>query len=335
MAAPTIIPKSSYYDGVVTESDRAAGRAGAPDFTVYGADDLRLSAHPTIPFALVVKKGKASAFGVTTFVESSTGADLVVQCDSQTSGTRWDIVTLRYDWRPDLGGPTDIRAMNAGGKQIPTNLEKTPGRLVDQPVWLVRWTGSSSTPAEYVDLRCFAGNGGMMANDTLALGYLAKPGACVKIGPALWRYEPQGNSVWGWNAYHAGGGTSYSLTSFFATTITDGSEVGIALLTIPDPGIPYRVKAVAGVPIYADSAAGVEVKVRLDSISGPQLGALGLRPAGTASGLGITVTAGTGGISERRTGPTTVVVTARRVYGSGPWAVAAGGNALGVDLIFS
>jgi hypothetical protein len=201
MASPTIIPRSTYYDGPLTEGDRARARAGAPDFTVGGIDQLTLSAHPTIPFALVVKKGTASAYGVTAFVETAQGADLVIQCDSQASGTRWDLITVRYDWRPDAGGPSDLRVVNAGGKQIPTNIEKTPGSLVDQPMWLARWTGNASAPAEYVDLRVFAGNGGMMANDVLALKYLAKPGATVRIGEVLWVYQDIGNLQWDWRSY--------------------------------------------------------------------------------------------------------------------------------------
>jgi hypothetical protein len=235
MAAPTIIPRSTYYDGPVTEGDRAKARAGEPDFTVGGADHLTLSAHPTIPFALVVKKGTASAFGVTAFVETAQGADLVVQCDSQTSGTRWDIITVRYDWRPDAGGPSDIRAVNAGGKQIPSSLEKTPGSLVDQPVWLVRWTGNASAPAEYVDLRCFAGNGGMMANDALALKYLFKPGATVRIGESLWVYQEIGNTQWDWRSYPLK--KPYELAEFVysftaRTGVNHGIDGGIVFDTV-------------------------------------------------------------------------------------------------------
>ncbi len=200
MAAPTVIPRSIYYDGVVTETDRAKGRAGVPDFTVGGTDQITLSAHPTTPFALVVKKGTTSAFGVTAFVEAADGSNLVVQCDSNTTGTRWDLIVAHYDWQPASGGPSDLRVINAGGKQVPSTLAVTPGMVVDQPLWLVRWTGNASAPAEYVDLRCFAGNGGMMANSTLALDYLKKPGACVRVGQNLWVYKDAGNGQWAWES---------------------------------------------------------------------------------------------------------------------------------------
>lgn len=203
MASPVIIPKSVYYDGPVTETDRAQNRAGTPDFTVGAPGyQLTVSAHPTIPFALVVRKGTASAYGVTAHVATDPGgADMVIQCDTNAAGTRWDLISIRYDWRQENGGPSELCATNAGGKQLPGNLENSPGVVVDQPLWLVRWTGNASAPAEYVDLRCFAANGGVMANDVLALGYLAKPGAAIRIGTNLWRYEQVGNGQWGWRDY--------------------------------------------------------------------------------------------------------------------------------------
>ena len=187
---------TTFYDGVVTESDRARDRAGAVDYGVYGADDFKVTPHPTIAYAVVVKAGRAHGHGVT---DTATD-DEVVQCTAPGSGVvRWDLIVVRRNWQPLLGGPSTLVSVPVGvNPMIPTTLKKKPGIEDDQPIFLVKWVGGTSAPTQMIDLRCWAANGGVVAAHSLALGYLAKPGARVQIDGAVMVYQPLENGVWDW-----------------------------------------------------------------------------------------------------------------------------------------
>lgn len=189
---------SVFYDGPVTETDRAQNRTGAPDYGVYGADDFKVSAHPSIPYALVVKAGKAHGWGVT----DTATTDQTVQCDtlSGTGAVRFDLITVNRNWQPLLGGPSTLKAISGGATMPDINTIRKigPGVEDDQPIALVEWRGGVNTPYRITDLRCWAGNGGMVAADMLALNYLGRPGANVLIGSTTWRFALGANNVWGW-----------------------------------------------------------------------------------------------------------------------------------------
>lgn len=189
---------SVFYDGPVTETDRATNRAGAADYGVIGADDFRVSTHPSIPYALNVAAGKAHGYGVSDTAE----ATQVVQCATLASGTRFDLIVVRRNWQPLLGGPSTLVAIQ-GGSTIP-NIQTLrtigPGVEDDQPIALVEWRGSVNAPYRIIDLRCWAGNGGVVIADILARDYLARPGADVLLGSTTWRYALGANGVWGWAA---------------------------------------------------------------------------------------------------------------------------------------
>ncbi|MDO5743501.1 MAG: hypothetical protein Q4P23_03450 [Micrococcaceae bacterium] len=187
---------SVFYDGPVTETDRATNRAGAADYGVIGAEDFKVSAHPSIPYALNLAAGVAHGYGVS----DTAAATQVVQCDTLATGTRWDLIVAHRNWQPILGGPSTLEVIQ-GGATIPdiqTLRTIGPGVEDDQPLALVKWTGGLNTPSQIIDLRCWAGNGGLVAADKLALDYLARPGADVLIGSTTWRYSLGDNSVWGW-----------------------------------------------------------------------------------------------------------------------------------------
>lgn len=197
---------SVFYDAPVTETDWAKSRAGAPDYGVYGADDFKVSTHPSIPYALVVKAGKAHGWGVT----DTAASDQTVQAATLSTGTRWDLVVVRRNWQPAAGGPTTLEIIQGGSTQPNIQTLRTigPGVEDDQPIALVQWTGGVNTPSSIVDLRCWAGNGGMVASNLLALNYLATPGADVMISGTTWRYSADSNGVWGWVATVGAGATS-------------------------------------------------------------------------------------------------------------------------------
>lgn len=196
---------SGFYDGPVTETDRATSRAGAPDYGVYGVNDFQVVAHPSIPYALNVKAGRAHGHGVT----DTAASDQTVQADSLSSGTRFDLVVVRRNWQPLLGGPSTLVVIKGGAAapDIQAVRKIGPGVEDDQPIALLEWRGNVNTPFKITDLRCWAANGGMVAADTLALNYLAKPAAEVLIGGVAWRYALVGNGVWGWVRTNAAAGT--------------------------------------------------------------------------------------------------------------------------------
>lgn len=328
---------SHFYDTLpgkgINEIEWAESAASrGPIYGVASKDELLCTPHPSTPYAVNISPAPNGFWGHGVW-DTSDSIVTVTFAPPASGARRFDLVAGHRDWTPTGGGPTTIAGVQGSAtRALPSGRATSPGEVDDQPLWLVEWVGGQTQPQSITDLRLIGGRVGV---DALALKGLPPFSAPVTISGVDYRYEPIGNGNWDWVGYRPSGLLAYSQPAFFETGWSASTEVGVAQLVVPDPGVPYRVRGVTGVTTYADSAAGLEVKVRLDSIAGPVLGALGHRPAGTASGLGLTVAAGLGGISDRRTGPVTVLVTCRRVYGSGGWAITRGGNALGVDLVLS
>jgi hypothetical protein len=118
---------------------------------------------------------------------------------------------------------------------------------------------------------------------------------------------------------------SASQTTFFNTTIADGSEVGVATLPIGDPGWPFILDTSGTVLVAAQADTFVNVQCRLDSMTGPvisqDVNRTGQFPAGQLMPLPLGAFP-----SGTLTGSHTVIVTARRTLGAGNWNVPAGGS---------
>jgi hypothetical protein len=186
---------SVYYDGPVTETDRARNLAGGPEYGVYGPDDFKVTAHPSIPYAVLVKAGRAHGHGVT----DTAPIDQVVQCATLASGTRWDLIVVRRNWQPALGGPSTLEVIQAGATaQIPSSRKVGPGVEDDQPLFLVKWKGGTSAPVDFIDLRVWAGNGGLFAKADLVRTYLTSVGTQVNIAGVLWALGLGQNDVPEW-----------------------------------------------------------------------------------------------------------------------------------------
>lgn len=186
---------SVYYDGPVTETDRAKNLAGAPEYGVYGPGDFNVTAHPSIPYAVLVKAGRAHGHGVT----DTAATDQVVQCATLASGTRWDLIVVRRNWQPALGGPSTLEVVQAGATaQIPAARKVGPGVEDDQPLFLVKWQGGTSAPVQFIDLRVWAGNGGLFAKDDFVRTYLTSLGTEVNINGVTWTLGLGTNSLPAW-----------------------------------------------------------------------------------------------------------------------------------------
>ncbi|GAP53952.1 hypothetical protein AHiyo6_05170 [Arthrobacter sp. Hiyo6] len=139
--------------------------------------------------------GKAHGHGVT----DEAAIDEVVQCDTLASGTRWDLIAVRRNWQPSLGGPSTLVAIQAGTTaEIPAARKVGPGVEDDQPIALVKWVGGLSAPQQIIDLRVWPAAGGMVAADDIARTYLDQIGTRVKIGSNTWSYEILANDIPGW-----------------------------------------------------------------------------------------------------------------------------------------
>ncbi|WP_324644146.1 hypothetical protein [Pseudarthrobacter sp. LT1] len=235
----------------MTETDRAQNLAGAAQYGVYGPGDFKVTAHPSIPYAVLVKQGRAHGYGVTDEAE----IDQVVQCATIASGTRWDLIVVRRNWQPALGGPSTLEVIQAGADPIiPATRKIGPGVEDDQPLFLVKWQGGTSAPVEFIDLRVWAGNGGLYAKSELVRTYLTDVGTEVNISGAKWVYKLGVNDMAGWErippfhielttaANTAGPNTIWGLGTFSvdspkSTDLTLAAPNGTDLIKVRDAGL--------------------------------------------------------------------------------------------------
>jgi hypothetical protein len=175
---------SVYYDGPVTETDRAQNLAGAPEYGVYGPEDFKVTAHPSIANAVIVKAGRAHGHGVT----DTADIDQIVNCTPLSVGQiRWDLVVVRRNWQPALGGPSTLAVLQAGATAtIPAQRKVGPGVEDDQPLAFIKWQGGTSAPIEFIDLRVWQANGGTVGAHDLVRSYLNTVGTRIWINGIDW-----------------------------------------------------------------------------------------------------------------------------------------------------
>lgn len=186
---------STYYDtsagvpaSLVTETDWAQSHpsVGSSEYGVVTAADFKVTAHPSTPYGLNVATGQAWGHGVFDVSDST-----VTVTATAPGATRWDLVAVRRDWTPASGGPSTVVVVEGGSVEaIPAARENDPGTLDDQPLYLVQWAPGEDQPTQLIDIRCWAGNGGMFAKSTHVLSYLNRVGASVQLARGLWEHSP-------------------------------------------------------------------------------------------------------------------------------------------------
>ncbi len=184
------------YDGTVDEVQAAKlfPATGAGQYGVVSEDAWEVTAHPSTDKAVLVGPGDGWGPGV----YDSSDASATVQCAALASGTRWDLITAKRDWQQTPGGTTTFSNVTGGAVlALPARLN-SPGEQDEQPLALVQWKGGQTQPEAIIDLRCWAGNGGLFAKHTEALNYLERIGARVKIAGETWSYELLANDIPGW-----------------------------------------------------------------------------------------------------------------------------------------
>lgn len=125
-------------------------------------------------------------------------ADDTVQLDVVASGARWDTVALRRTWGA-TNATTLVAIQGTATKAISAGRNADPGTVDDQPIALVQVTAGEQLPTDVVDLRCWRGNGGMIAANLEALSYLSRPGSAVWISGVLWEYQVATNGTVSWD----------------------------------------------------------------------------------------------------------------------------------------
>lgn len=192
MATP---PTSYGYPGSINAAALAAWlpAAAAARFSVAGAEDWRVTVQGGLDRGIRINAGTGTGDGIMDITaEYETMALPLVE-----SGSQWFLVVRRRNWAvPATTVPMIIDG--TATKALPARSD-TPGVESDQPLALCRVTAGQTVVQEIIDLRCWAGNGGVVAADEMALAYLARPGADVLIGSTPWRFAKGPNDTWAWS----------------------------------------------------------------------------------------------------------------------------------------
>lgn len=170
-------------------------------FSVSGPDDWKVSPLGSLDRGIRVEVGTGHGDGVTV----KTHEYETMSLPYPDIATRWYLIARRRNWAGT--GTATLVALPAGATpSLPavgnaaTQMKNKPGVESDQPIALVPVTQKDRTVGTgIIDLRAWAGPGGVEAVHSLALSYLAEPGAAVKLGGTVWRYELQANNVWDWS----------------------------------------------------------------------------------------------------------------------------------------
>lgn len=152
------------------------------DYGIDGVDDLKVTVRAASAGEVSVAPGTAHGQGI---VDTS---DSAITIAGLTADDTWYTIAVRRDW---TGGPgaevTTILALpGSAAKAIAAARQVGAGVIDDQPIALVH---RGSTLDQVVDLRCWWGNGGLLAASTDALAYLGRPGSHVRVGSSVWRRD--------------------------------------------------------------------------------------------------------------------------------------------------
>lgn len=183
---------SKGYGGTVNYVDWAilVSRLGA-QYSVFGPDAFKASVGVG-DRAVAVLGGMASGQGIYDDSDSTvtlTGAPVA-------SGNRWDMVALRRDWGAEES--TLVLVQGTSAKAIPAERLTDIGDVDDQPLWLVRFTAGQTAAQEFVDLRAWHGDGGVVIADLMARNYLTRLGTRLWFGGVAWVRGLSGTGVATW-----------------------------------------------------------------------------------------------------------------------------------------
>lgn len=239
------------YDGAVTESQwsEMIKKIGSSEYGVVGLNDWKVTNFPSADRTVSIAAGNGWGHGV---YDQNTAA-VQIQLDTVGSGSRWDLIVMKRDWTGVGGASTFAKVNGTSAREIPSGRTKGPGVIDEQPIALVQITAGSTSPTAIVDLRAWAGNGGLIINDELALSYLDSLASSVLVNGSGKSFNrivgPDGNPLWTSSAasgyvpvfgvgYTLAGGIPPVGASFLmqaGTNVTDFDNSGYARVTFPRP----------------------------------------------------------------------------------------------------
>ena len=183
------------YDGTINEVQFAklAPLLGS-DYSVGGPTDWKVEVVAGQDRTIRILPGSGYGQGVL----DTADAQETLQLGAIASGSRWDLVVARRDWQPPGGTTAFAAVQGAAAQAIPAGRIVGPGVQDDQPIALVQVTAGQTLPTAVVDLRCWHGNGGVVAATTDALAYLTRLGSVIFVGAVAWirLLDLTGNPVW-------------------------------------------------------------------------------------------------------------------------------------------
>jgi hypothetical protein len=245
------------YDGAVTESQWAdmIKKVGSAEYGVVGLNDWRVEPVPSADRTISIATGKGWGHGV--FDENT--ASVTIQLDTVSSGSRWDLIVMKRDWTGVGGSSTFVKVNGTSAMEIPVGRISGPGVIDDQPIALVQVNAGQTAPGTIVDLRVWAGSGGVTMVHDLALTYMASSlGTHILDSGNGMKYQrrvgPDGNPLWsvsapdGYAPLHGSGGTlaggiptwlglagSGSFLIQAGTQVAVSDDFGNCRLTFPRP----------------------------------------------------------------------------------------------------
>lgn len=174
-------------------------------YSVVGQSDLALGVTTT---GVTIGAGSAGGGGVHDVLAS---AEPLVLTKPSGSTRQWWMIVLRRNWNTLA---TTLAAIPAGtGSAEPAVLptrNMSMGDIDDQPLWMVSWLGTSSTPtlATAVDLRLIGrGPSNFVANDFRVGQYFREPGALLRVGSTDWMCVIGAGGVLEWVQVGTGSGS--------------------------------------------------------------------------------------------------------------------------------
>jgi len=188
-------PIARGYEGPVNDVGwvylhQDAGSATYAVSDLGGSTSWRVTAGGTGDRAVTVAAGRGGAHGV----QAQTFESTILNHDSVSSGVRYDLVAMRFDWSAKTVAPVIVKggytralpAAGAGGAYRQVWSESN--RVVDVPLALVKLTAGSSVAVVDTDLRVWQADAGVIiAADSLALDVpLQRLGARALVGGNTW-----------------------------------------------------------------------------------------------------------------------------------------------------
>lgn len=191
---------AGFYEEVTHAQTPAIFGHGAR-YAVEGPTHLRVTAGGGGDRAVTVAAGTAWGDAVLAYW---TSGPTVLNGAAVGSGSRWDTLVVRRDWTEETA--TLALVQGGTGRSIAPGVQMrnpTPSTgagftHADQPIALVRFTQGQTAVQEIIDLRCWNGDGGLVAAHTDALQYLNTVGTVVRVGDLVYArvIDGAGLAVW-------------------------------------------------------------------------------------------------------------------------------------------